>query len=170
MDRHACDARGNTCSDEDLISRPARHLEGRQRVDRQRQRKPASSVTIAERAATDQRPIHIDDRQAGRAPLFRHLFVAARRRIGHRRHHARRQPVVRRHRRLRFRDTARTGPAGGPLSPDRHIWARSVLHRTDETAVTRGAPALLLRRNQACAARLRRNRSLLSPDQTSSSL
>ena len=67
LDPHACCARGDAGHSADFVSRPARHLEGRQRVDRQRQRKPASSGTIAERAATDQRPIHIDDpKQDGR--------------------------------------------------------------------------------------------------------
>src|SRR5437899_7487393 len=170
LDRHARGTRRNAGNSADLVSRPARHLERRERVDHQRRREPASSGTVAERASADQCPLHLDDRQTGWPPLFRQLFVAAIQRIGYRRHNARRQPVVCRHRRLCLRYLTRTGPARGLLSPDRHIWTGSVLYRADETAVTQGAKALLLWRNQACSVRLRRSLSLLSADQTSSTL
>jgi hypothetical protein len=103
------------------------------------------------------------DKQDGRL-FFRQLFVAAIQRTGDRRNAARRQPVVCRHRRLCLRYLARTGPAGGLLSPNRHLRSGGVLHGNDQAALMQGAPS------QACSARLRRSRSLLSAGQISSIL
>jgi hypothetical protein len=118
-------------------SRPARHLEGRERVDHSWWRQRASRHDCGERTGAALGCLYADDRQAGWAPLLRNFFIGARRLESCRRDLAQRHDLFSRRRRLFERDHAGARPDGALLSQARARGAACLLRGIDETAVGR---------------------------------
>src|SRR6516225_979354 len=114
---------------------PSRHLERRERVDHPRDGQSASCRSPVGRAAAQQRRVHRDHRQAGRSPLLRHVFLAARQRKVRRRDLAQQHDFGGRRRWLYGRHDLGAKPHGVVLHAPVANHANGILHGADQAAV-----------------------------------